>query len=210
MSQNYRVRKNQQIIIFDMDGTLYQLDGENNGYSGSTLESKVNQNIIKYILKKENTSIDQTMEIFKLAISDKIGASQFLSKRYQISRSEYFNTVWNINPKNIINNYQMTIKTISNIPSEIKLILLSSSPKIWIDKAIDYLGIKDKFKTIYSGEDFDFKTEIFEKLAKIYSPKNITSIGDQENTDIQPAINLGFKTLLIKKPQDISLIFYKL
>lgn len=206
MSKN----KNQRIIIFDMDGTLYQLDGEKNGYSGSTLESKVNQNIIKYILKKENTSIDQTMAIFKLAISDKIGASQFFSDRYQISRGEYFNTVWNINPKNIINNYQITINTISNIPSKYKLILLSSSPKIWIDKVINYLGIKDKFKIIYSGEDFNFKTEIFQKLTKIYSPKNITSIGDQENTDIQPAANLGFKTLLIKKPQDISKIFYQL
>lgn len=207
-SQIVESEATRQVMIFDMDGTLYQLDGKNNGYSGSTLESTVNQNIINFICQKEDISTNQAIEIFKQAISDPVGASQFLSNRYQISRKDYFNNVWNINPKNIVKDYQKSIETILNIPPQVKLILLSSSPMIWINQVISYLGIKDKFETIYSGEDFKFKKEIFQKISRLYLPQNITSIGDQQDTDIQPAADLGFKTLLIKKPTDISLISY--
>jgi FMN phosphatase YigB (HAD superfamily) len=202
--------KSRQVIIFDMDGTLYQLDGENNGYSKSTLETKVNKNIIQYITNQEQCSLVQAQEIFNQAISDPVGASQYLSARYQITRSMFFDTVWNIDPKDIVKNYNFAQEVISSINPKVKLILLTSAPKIWAEKVLTFLGIKDKFETIYSGEDYKFKTEIFQKISRLYQPENITSVGDQEKTDIQPAADLGFKTLLIKNPQDISLISYKL
>lgn len=200
--------KSRQVIIFDMDGTLYQLDGENNGYRESTLETTINKRMVDFISQNEGIPTQQAIKIFKQAISDPVGASQFLSQRYQISRIDYFNSVWNISPENIVKNYQDSIQTISSIPQQIKLILLSSAPRIWVNQVIDFLGIKDKFETIYSGEDFKLKTEIFQKISQLYQPKNVTSVGDQEKTDIQPAADLGFKTLLIKKPQDITSISY--
>lgn len=203
-----KTEEQRQVIIFDMDGTLYQLDGENNGFKGSTLESTVNKRMIDFISQKEDISTEQAIEIFRQAISNPVGASQFLSERYQITRTDYFNTVWNIDPENIVKNYQNSVQTISNMPKGIKLILLTSSPKIWADQVLNFLGIKDRFETIYTGEGFKTKEEIFQNISQLYQSENITSVGDQEKTDIQPAADLGFKTLLIKKPQDITTISY--
>lgn len=197
-------KKLKQIYIFDLDGTLYQLDGQNNGYSGSTIEKIINQNILKYIRNRESCTKKIAQEIFNQAIVDPVGASQYLSNKYQISRAEYFNIVWDIDPQNIVKNYNFAQEVISNIDSNIKLILLTSAPKIWAERVLFFLGIKDKFERIITGEEYKYKDEIFQDLATKYNPNKITSIGDQYKTDIQPAELLGFKSLLIQKPKDIT------
>lgn len=196
--------KNRQIYIFDMDGTLYQLDGQNNGYSGSSLENKVNKNIIQFIIERELCSIDNAQEIFNQAISDPVGASQYLSNRYQITRTEYFNTVWNIDPKDIVKNYNYAREIIPNINPKTKLILLTSSPEIWAKKVLSFLNINQKFEEIITGENYKTKSEVFEKFSKLYLNSNITTIGDQYETDIKPTEKFGFKSLLIQEPKDIN------
>lgn len=199
-----RLNQNQKIFIFDLDGTLYQLDGKNNGYPGSTLEKQVNKNILQYIRNRELCAEKIAKKIFNQAIVDPVGASQYLSNRYEITRSEYFNIVWDINPQNIVKNYNLAQKTISNINPNIILILLTSAPEIWTKRVLSFLSINDKFEKIITGEKFKFKYEVFQELSRKYQPNNITSIGDQYTTDIQPAEVLGFKYLLIQKPEDIT------
>lgn len=196
--------KNRQVYVFDMDGTLYQLDGKNNGYSESSLEKRVNENMLQFIIDQELCSQDKAQEILDQAIKDPVGASQYLSNQYQITRVEYFNKVWDINPKDIVKNYDFAKEVISKINPEIKLILLTSAPKIWAQKVLSFLGIKDKFEKIITGEEYKIKSEIFEILSRQYKASNITSIGDQYKTDIEPAEILGYKSLLITDPQDIK------
>ncbi len=197
--------KEREVYVFDMDGTLYQLDGANNGFTGSTLEGEINKRAISFIIKTEKISISKAVDVFKEGLSNKIGLSAFLSKRYGITRSEYFDNVWDIDPEGIIKNFNIPVNKIKEISTTgKKLILLTSAPRVWQEKVIKYLGIGGLFESIYTGEDFGTKEEIFAMLSERYIPNRMVSIGDQENTDIIPAQKYGIKGLLIKNPEDLQ------
>lgn len=194
-----------QVVIFDMDGTMYLLDGKNNGFSGSTLESNVLKNALTFIVKNENCSVEAAEKIRQEGLEDPIGLSAFLSKRYQISREDYFNNVWNIDPKNIITNFEVPVKTIKALKlTGKKLVLLTSAPKIWQQRVINYLGLNEAFEVVYTGESYGKKDEIFNILSQRYNSENITSVGDQEKTDIIPAKQVGIKGLLVNNPNDVE------
>jgi len=197
--------QNRHVIIFDMDGVLYQLDGNANGYSGSSLEKAVLMNAKNFIKKRESYTNDQADIVLRNGLKDTVGLSAYLSRRYGISRLEYFNYVWDINPSKVINNSIDVATIISALKqnSQLKLILLTSAPKIWTQRVLKYLKLSNDFESIYSGEQFDQKEEIFKILAKRYKPENIISVGNQPDSDIKPAQKLGMKAFLIKTPRDL-------
>lgn len=196
-----------KVVVFDMDGTLYRLDGLNGGYSGSSLEAKVKENALKFIKNRENCSDTEAQKIYDLGVADKVGLSQFLSERYGISRPDYFNVVWNIDPSSIVKGYEISRKIINELQkTDAKLILLTSAPRVWAQKVIEFLNLNDAFELTFSGESFGNKDEIFNILSGRYKPTNILSVGDQEKTDIIPAKKLGCNTLLVGSPSEVTKI----
>lgn len=195
---------NTRICIFDMDGTLYQLDGIDNGYKGSSLERKVNENAIKFISETENINIKLAKKILNQELTNPVGISVFLSQRYQITRSDYFNVVWDIDPNDILKNFETPVKTIKTIKGESKLILLTSAPKVWQEKVINYLELQNIFEPIFTGEDFTNKGQVFQLLSKRFPSANIISVGDQEKTDIIPAREFGIKGFLVRSPNEVQ------
>lgn len=199
--------RNREVMIFDMDGTLYQLDGENNGFRGSTLERTVQANALLLIQEREQCSLQQAEEILAQASKNPVGISASLSEKYGISRSDYFNRVWNINPEGIVKNGE-TIR--SALPEfqreypETKFILLTSAPRIWANNVLAYLGADRYFEAIYTGEQYGTKAEIFRILAGRYNPDKMLSVGDQEETDILPALQCGMNEWLIENPNDLK------
>lgn len=206
-----QIEKNRQVVIFDMDGTLYLLDNKHNTYHGSTLENVVLQKAMSFIKVREDCSDSQANAILKIGLTNPVGLSTYLSKRYGISRIKYFNFVWNINPAKIIekHSHNQTKKTISLLKrkSRLKIVLLTSTPKIWAYKVLKYLEIDKLFESIYTGEQYNQKEEIFTLLAGRYKSENIISIGDQYQTDIEPAQKLGMRTLHVKTPKDLKQLF---
>ena len=201
--QMIETEQQREVIVFDMDGTLYQLDGNNCSYTGSTLERKILENCLEFISQKERIKPEQTETVMNQGLQDRIGLSNFLAQRYSITRKQYFDAVWNIDPRGMIFNYQEPVRTILRLAqTKKKLILLTSAPQIWQRRVTDFLGISQYFESVYSGEDFGQKEEIFSILAQRYSPGKILSIGDQEEMDIQPAAALGCKTFLVQNPND--------
>ena len=187
-----------------MDGTLYQIDGKNDGYLGSSLEKKVNENAFKLIQNKERCSPNEAKKILEFALQDKIGISNYLSNRYSMTRRKYFDLVWNISPVGIVQNYEKAIEVIKKINKlDLNIILLTAAPITWQQTVISYLGLNDFFSETYTGEFFENKREIFEQLAQRFSSATAISIGDQFDSDIRPAESLGFLTMLIKSPNDL-------
>ena len=88
------------------------------------------------------------------------------------------------------------------------MILLTSAPRAWANKVLQYLKIDDCFEIKFTGDQFKSKEDIFRILAQRYNPANITSIGDQEKTDLLPAQELGMRTLKINNPTEIEDMMY--
>jgi FMN phosphatase YigB (HAD superfamily) len=197
-----------KVVIFDMDGTLYELDGTNSGFSGSTLESKALDNALIFIQTREQCSLNEAATIREVGLTDPVGLSAFLAQRYNITREEYFATVWNINPSGLIRGFEKPVSVINKLSkTDTKLILVTSAPRVWQKQLCSFLNISEAFESIYTAEQFKTKTDIFSMLAKRYIPENVLSIGDQYRTDIEPAQQVGFNTFQVAKPSDVERIF---
>ncbi|QQG44206.1 MAG: HAD hydrolase-like protein [Candidatus Roizmanbacteria bacterium] len=207
-----RIVKEEQerkVAIFDMDGTLYQLDGVNNGFQGSKLEKEILRNAKAFIIMTEVCDEESAEMILRQGLNDPIGISRYLANRYGITRSDYFNVVWDIDPEGIVQNFETAVNTIRQLQEKNpkrKLVLLTSAPRIWAQQVLKFLRVKDCFESLYTGEQYGRKDEIFLILAGRYQPENIISIGDQVTTDIDPAQQLGMETLLVKDPKDLELL----
>lgn len=188
-----------------MDGTLYDLDGDSCGYRNSSLENKVLINATKLIEEIEGCTQDVALQIRTNGLLDQRGLSYFLSEKYTITRKDYFEKVWNINPKQIIKVSKTTKTILTKLKDEYKkLILLTSAPKIWQENVIKFLKIENIFEEIYTAEDYSKKEEVFKMISDSYLGRAIISIGDQEKTDIVPATKYGITGMLINGPKDLE------
>ena len=140
----------------------------------------------------------------EIGLNNQVGLSTFLSEKYGITRKDYFNKVLDIDPAQVIKNYEIPVSFVTKLMANKNLILLTSAPKVWQEKVINYLGLTGVFKNIYTGEDFKDKSEIFELLSKKSIPSEMISIGDQEITDILPARIFGINGFLIENPDNFS------
>lgn len=198
--------RNRSVAIFDMDGTLYALDGVDNGYSGSRLENAIMERTLQFVQDREVCSYIDAQFIVQQGLIDQVGLSQFFAKRYGISRTDYFNEVWNIDPEGLVIAGDGLMETLSKIKeqnSNLKLVLVTASPFIWTQRVLQYLGLADYFELIITSEHYGKKDEVFRLLAERYNPSRMISIGDQEVTDIIPAQSFGISAFLVKRPDDL-------
>jgi FMN phosphatase YigB (HAD superfamily) len=189
-----------------MDGTLYELDGENKGFKNSSLSRAIFINAVEFVKKQEVCTEEEANRILQIASEDEIGISQYLSERYNITRNDYFNQVWNINPDGIIKNYESTSNFLSNRNNDKKRILLTSAPPVWAKQVLRFLGVEKYFQEVITGDQYGTKQEIFAMIAGRYKPENVLSVGDQLETDILPAQKYKFKTFQVTGPSDLERI----
>lgn len=198
--------KNPAILVFDMDGTLYQHDGENGTIKNSSLINKVMANSIQYVIEMEKCNLEIARKLVQEAqATDKIGVSNFMAKRYRITRAEFFDVVWNIDPQGVVKSSGAQVEAVRKIANQGKrLFLLTAAPRIWMENVLKFLVLDDVFERKYYGEQFGSKKEIFESLAKEFNPRKILSIGDQFETDLKPAMDLGMSIFEIRDPDDLK------
>lgn len=196
--------KNIQILIFDMDGTLYRHDGDAGTFKNSSLHKKVILNSLQFVLQREGGSLQVAQEIIDQGLKDSIGISNVLSKRYGIKRSDYFDIAWNINPGEIIKEFDIQRDTVVRLNKAGKrLFLLTGAPRIWMENVMTDLGLSEVFERKFNGEMFGKKDEIFDSLAKEFDPKTLLSVGDQFESDLAPAQKVGMNIFQVKKPDDL-------
>lgn len=196
-----------QTIILDMDGTLYQLDGIESGFKGSRLEKTIQDNVLSMVINREGFAQEEAQSLIDSLKSEHISFSSHFSERYGITRTDYFNQVWDIDPAKIVSNFEVAVAVVKELKqNNINLILLTQAPKIWQERVIRFLNLEDVFCQTYSADDFFSKSEMFESLAATIDPQTMLSAGDQYRTDIEPAQALGIKGLLITSPGDLRLL----
>lgn len=194
-----------ETIIFDMDGTLYQIDGRTTGFVGSSLEAAIFQNALAYIQIREQCDLEMAQAILTAAQADPAGVSRCLSQRYNIERSEYLSQVWRVIPDAIVQNFETAVAIVKQLNNlGIRLILLTAAPAVWQQIVCSFIGLTNEFEEIYTAEMFSSKEEIFLQLAATNDPTTILSVGDQLTTDIEPAQKCGMQALLVTSPTDLQ------
>lgn len=196
-----------ETIIFDMDGTLYQIDGQTTGFVGSSLEVAILHNALAYIQEYEDCTVEVAQAVLTEALADPVGVSRFLSQKYQIKRVDYLNQVWQVSPTEVVQNFEAAVNIVKRLKEKnARLILLTSAPAIWQQIVCSFIGVLNEFDEIYTAEMFSSKEEVFLQLATRYEPATILSVGDQLATDIKPAQQFGIQTLWIQSPADLEKI----
>ena len=195
---------NPEIMVFDMDGTLYQLDGDGGTFKNSTLFKKIVSNSIEFVIAREGCERSVAEKLIEEGLKDTIGISNFLSRRYGITRSSYFDVAWKIDPETVIKDFEKPVFAVRKLKRTGKILfLLTAAPRVWMENVVRKLGLDSVFERKYHGEMFGPKTDIFGVLAKEFNPGKIMSIGDQSETDIDPAKKLGMSTFRIDTPEDL-------
>lgn len=194
--------------IVDMDGTLYKFDkGKTRNFIDSMFYEDLRINIISFLIK--TFMLDESKALLELVRIDKKYKGEIsigIEKEYGLDRIKYYELTWSsLNPNKYID-YDPNLEKVLN-KARGDLILLTSAPRIWTDKVLSFLKLKDLFgEFIFTGEPDLRKPnpDVFRNIArKINLPtSNFFSIGDQEITDIIPAKRIGMKTVLIGSSQD--------
>ena len=201
-------------MLFDLDGTLYQF--KEGSFRASKIQQKVLTNAVLYISKKTNNSLNKSKEILETIIQ-KYGEhiSIGLEKELKISRSGYFNTVWNIKATKYISYNPDLNALLTKIKKDFNLVLISDAPVIWINNVLDELKIKAFFEdNVFSGESDNRKDfgNAFDRIIELLgiSGNDCIAIGDQEKTDILPAQQIGATTIFINQHKTSNQADYNL
>ena len=200
------------IIIFDLDGTLYDL----NDVVQSNYDMQLN-----FLCEKKDMSRQEAVHflanhhIYPIMKKDSLSATELflqigLSKEEWSAYRDIHFKVENIDIQKAVN--ESTLKEFSKIGI---LVLLSSNAYSVIDKILNHLSISPCiFDEIICSDRFPYNTSFKKKLAMVFlsSKYNVEyvdmySMGDRYSTDILPMLELGGIGFLIKNNQSLSAVF---
>jgi FMN phosphatase YigB (HAD superfamily) len=190
------------LVVLDMDGTLYPLDGEQNGFKNSTKERFLTNGFIDYIVSKEpDLSYHEAIALFQETLKHPIGPSVFLAQRYRVRREIIFASIWDALDTDIIvgtPEYD-TPKILMDIRQRTKLLLLlTAAPAIWQRKVCAHLKIDAaQFDAVMTTAEFVSKSEVFSAIARAAPGIRGVSVGDSLKSDIEPAESAGLSAIHI-------------
>lgn len=195
-----------RLIIFDMDGTLYDLAdvvqmsydmqveflSEKRSIKRAEAISYLSDNHVYPEMKKDSKS---ATELFLQMGFDKKEWSDFRNAGFDVTK---------IDKKKAVD--ENTMFLFSEIAP---IVLLSSNTYKIIEKILNHINISTSlFDTIICSDRFPYESSFKKKLAMEYlmdkySVNNMDtlSIGDRYNTDIAPILEIGGKGILVKSPK---------
>ena len=191
-----------EAIIFDMDGTLYSFDEENESqFTSSRFGKEIRANCIRFFKERFSLTSDDAEDMYQdLSRRYNGEVSLAVEKEFGIDRSEYFVFTWNLEAEEFIDTNELLLPTLQELT--IRSGVLTAAPRVWAEKALAFLQIRTLFgDALFTGDPNIRKPdpEAFQQLARFWKlkPSQILAIGDQEQTDILPAKSLGMHTLRI-------------
>ena len=208
-----------KVIIFDLDGTLYDLNdvvqtsydmqieflSMKKGLSREDSISFLAKNHVYPVMKKDSKS---ATELFFQLGFDKKEWSDYRDKRFNVDK--------------IDNNKAIAENVIAEFSNLATIVLLSSNAYAVIEKVLNHIDISaNLFDDIICSDRFpydvpfkkglpsyEFYKDPIESWASKYKVKfdEMISIGDRYETDIKPIIELGGCGILVRKPISLETI----
>lgn len=201
------MNKDIQWYIFDLDGTLYDFWWVK--FNESALW-KATQAWFYRVMKKYDLNNPQKLydAMLEREWQEKIPTSQQLADLIGTTRHEVLNEIWGrLDLVWVIKNHNISQNIIPILSGWSRLFLVTAAPRIWANKALEYMSLRQYFQAILTLEDYwSSKGEAFARIqASSWIPfGKLISIGDQEHSDILPAKELGMQALHVSGPQDLS------
>lgn len=192
------------ILIFDMDGTLYYSDSFIEDYIKFLSEDEtIQQNMMddyQRITEEFTQSGHTTFTYSDKSLGDVWQILFYIAHKYGITEEGNHQAFINtreqmINGREILINENL-IETIKNL--KMPKILMTNSPEISATPFIDYLDLKEVFDTyIYDArKPFSMKQHV-EAIKEKYPDCNIIKIGDNLHNDIQSSNEIGIGSIYI-------------
>lgn len=191
------------VVIFDMNGTLFVLDGEGKRTMTSNPQyiNRARQFIMNHEMVEDESEISC---ILANVMGEDGGVASGLSERYSIPRKEVRHFVWDMDPEVIVKNFELQVRAVHELAEQGKtMILLTSAPPIWMEKVLKHLNLTDVFRHQYDGDMYQEKKDAFRYLAHKFNPAHTVSIGDQMDTDIIPAYGVGMHVFCVTSPESL-------
>lgn len=142
-------------VIFDLDGTLYDFDGDGT-FGGSSVGIQLKDRYNEYLQKIETLKEYTYEDIVRLEKQKYIPPSQIIADMAGETREKVLDDTWGrMMPENIIIPKGDVKEFLSSIATKTEFcFLLTGAPKVWADKVLKYLGISEYFCVIYTAENY--------------------------------------------------------
>lgn len=190
-----------QLIILDLDGTLYNFDNSDSiNFTSSRFYSELKKRVYTFLSRKLRISEDTSREIYESVRTEFNGeVSLGFESKFGIDRFEFFRETWNLDPSQFIQktNRLPLIRSLNGTTA-----FLTSAPRVWASEVLKYLNLESYQDKLFTGEPNLRKPNplVFRQICNSFgfSPLEAISVGDQLVTDIIPAKSIGMKTILVR------------
>jgi len=196
------------LIIFDMDGTLYQFkgSGNNNALFKTAFYEEVTQNAVQFLASQLSCSVESAQKIREdIFVKYNGDISVGLEKEFGLNRMLYFEQTWDIDALCYFK--EDTILREMLLGFSCKKAVLTNAPRVWADNALNTLGITNQFERIYSGEGEIRKPqkEAYLLVCEAFGVKpNEVMMVEDELQYLKPAKALGMTTVFVSLTNNVS------
>jgi FMN phosphatase YigB (HAD superfamily) len=189
------------LIILDLDGTLYNFDGDDSvNFSSSRFYREIKERGYRFLMKKLSKNRKEAEKVYEDIKKEFAGeVSIGLEAKFGIDRYEWFKNTWNLNPADFIEQKDL-LPLVKSLDGTIAI--LTAAPRVWADSVLRYLNLSEYIPNLFTGEPNVRKPNplAFRRVCDYFyvSPNECVSVGDQIHSDILPAKVLGMKTVLVR------------
>ncbi len=200
-----------RLFIFDLDGTLYDLDDVvllNYNMQVDFLRNEMGQTEDEVVEFLSRNHIFPYVCIESKSATELFAAIGLSKEAWKLYREKHFKV------SNISKEKAATKEVMGEFASIGKLVLLSSNSYKNISDILNYLSIpQELFDKIVCSDNFNSqKFNKYDAMKLIMqedevASEEVLSIGDRYETDIVPMIKLGGKGVIVSSPQNLKAIF---
>jgi putative hydrolase of the HAD superfamily len=195
-----------RVIIFDLDGTLYQ---------SSTISGKFAEAAYHAIAKLKGISFDEAKQLIehkraqmKQVYGDPAPYTLTLKSIGMSTEHWHKENIAYFDPRDHLEEDARLLKSLTTLKERFRLAILTNNNSVQTDRTLEALGIKHLFDRVYSYNTFKLLKPDPEFLRRAMEDMNVRPeeccfVGDRYNVDLAPAQKLNVHVYYVKGPSDI-------